>query len=207
MSANVGKQLLPTATSLYVLLGTGWDGEIKANDGTTIAQLMVLGPEVAMLADASSPLFETLSAWRNDNANCFLDTSRVTPQSTRRWLLTLTKSPDRLLFLAYNNECRPVAQYGLRRLSADVVELDNGILGVRNEFPDLFFRIQLRILDICKTRLGFLEVRARVLADNMPALFLHKRCGLGKVEILKDQTPDGRDVIVLGAVLQDINSN
>lgn len=207
MSAEAGCVPPPDAASLVALLGTEWDGDIRAGDGTTIARLRVVGPEEARLLKASSPLIATLCAWRNENADCFLDASRVTPQSTHRWLTGLTGSPDRLLFIAYRNDGRPVAQYGLRRLSADVVELDNGILGVRGEPPDLFFRIQLRILEFCRGCLGFSEARARVLADNIPALFLHKRCGLKKLEVFKGLGPGGRDVALLGVRLMDIDTN
>ena len=207
MSAEPGNQPIAMAANLYALLGDDWDGAICAADGRTIAALRVVNPEFARIADASSPLIEVLCAWRNGNADCFLDPSRVTPESTQRWLLALTGSPDQLLFLAYGNDGRPLAQYGLRRLSPDIVELDNGILGVRGESPDLFLRIQLRILKLCRTRLGFTEARARVLADNIPALFLHKRCGLKKLDTFKGQGPGGRDVALLGVRLTDTETD
>ncbi|HNQ56247.1 MAG: hypothetical protein DPW12_09605 [Rhodocyclaceae bacterium] len=207
MSAEVVSRATPAAVPLAALLGEDWDRAVRAADGTAIAELRPIVPEAAAPLDETSPLIETLCAWRNDNADRFLDPSRVTLQSTRQWLLALTGSPDRLLFVVHNADSRPVAQYGLRRLSADVVELDNGILGVRGEHPDLFYRIQLRILGLCRDRLGFAEARARVLADNIPALFLHKRCGLKRLEALNIQGPNGRDVVLLGVRLTDVNTD
>lgn len=186
---------------MRTLLGEDWDRAVRAADGAIIAELRVIMPEAVTLLDESSPLIGTLCDWRNENAHCFLDSCRVTPQSTRRWLQDLTRSPDRLLFLIHNNDGSPVAQYGLRRLSADVVELDNGILGVRGVPTDLFYRIQLLILELCRSRLGFVEAHARVLVNNVPALFLHKRCGLKRMEIFKGQGPMGQDILLLGVRL------
>lgn len=196
-----------TAVPLLTLLGKNWNQAVQAADGTTIAKMKVMEPESALMHDEPSPLISTLCAWRNDNADRFLDARRVTPQSTLRWLRGLTESPDRLLFLTYNNEGRPVAQYGLRRLSDDVVELDNGILGVRGEHPDLFYRIQLWILELCRESLGFVEARAQVVADNIPALFLHKRCGLKKIALVEDPKTIGRQIILLGVHLMDIKTS
>lgn len=207
MSAEPESQLIAAATNLYALLGDDWNGAICAADGRTIAELRVVNPEIARSTDASLPLIGTLCTWRNDNADRFLDSSSVTPESTQRWLLALTESPDRLLFLAYGNDGRPLAQYGIRRLNPDIVELDNGILGVRGESPDLFLRIQLRILKLCRTQLGFTEARARVLVDNIPALFLHRRCGLKTLEIFKGQGPGERDVALLGVRLTDTDTD
>lgn len=192
---------IENALPMRTLLGEDWDRAVRAVDGATIAELRVIMPEAATLLDESSPLICTLCDWRNENVHCFLDSNRVTPQSTRRWLQGLTRSPDRLFFLIHNSDGGPVAQYGLRRLSADIVELDNGILGVRGPPTDLFYRIQLRILELCRSRLGFVEAHARVLADNIPALFLHKRCGLKRMEIFKGQGPMGQDILLLGVRL------
>jgi hypothetical protein len=81
------------------------------------------------------------------------------------------------------------------------VELDNGILGVRDAVPDLYYRLQMRVLELSRQSFGFEEARAQVLADNIPALFLHRRCGLRKVDVLADH-PAGRDVWVMAADLR-----
>lgn len=202
MNAEVtGPSFNVNLVPLRTLLGVDWDCAVRTTDGTTIAEIRVITPEVATLLDESSPLIGTLCNWRNENAHCFLDSSRVTPESTLRWLQDLTCSPDRLFFLIHTNDGRPVAQYGLRRLSSDVVELDNGILGGRDIRMDLFYRSQLRILNLCRSRLGFVEGHARVLANNVPALFLHKRCGLEKMDSFKGQGPLGQDVLLVGVRL------
>ncbi len=205
MSAEVANGA--TAAPLAVMLGDDWDHNICTADGIIIANLKRIMSDAPELFNDANSLIETLCDWRNNNAECFLDQKRVTLQSTRQWLLGLTGSSDRLLFIAQNADNRPVAQYGLRRISTDVVELDNGILGVRGQHPDLFYMIQLRILGLCKNRLGFSEARARVLSDNIPALFLHKRCGLKITEVLRGQGPKGRDIVFLGARLTDVNTN
>lgn len=187
--------------SLAEQLGLEWDCTIQADDGTTIAQLRILTAETVRSLNVSSLVIKTLCAWRNKYRNCFFDTGQVTFESTLHWLLALTESPHRLLFLVHDNHGQPIAQYGLCRFSDDIVELDNGILGVSGSYPDLFLKIQLKVLELCRTKLGFREARARVIGDNIPALFLHKRCGLRKAEVLKHMVPDGRDVIIMSTVL------
>jgi RimJ/RimL family protein N-acetyltransferase len=202
MSADIGGQpITPINAPLRILLGEDWDRTVRAADGTIIAELRVMTPGAAEQLDELSPLIYALCTWRNNNADCFLDPSRVTPESTRRWLQAISEASDRLLFIVYNVSGCPVAQYGLRRLNTDVVELDNGILGVRGEFNDLFYRIQLRVLEICRSSLGFIEAHARVLADNIPALFLHKRCGLKRIETFKNQGPAHQDIALLSVRL------
>lgn len=189
---------------LLTLFAKGWVGDIRSHEQKNIAQLRVVTPEQVSQMDETSALISQLCAWRNINSNYFLDPRQVTPSSTLQWLLSLVESPERLFFIAYDNQDQPLAQYGLRKLDEHTVELDNGILGVRGEHQDLFFRLQLLILSLCRTKLGFQEVRARVIADNIPALFLHKRSGLRKIQILKHQAPNGKDILVVGASLQEI---
>jgi hypothetical protein len=186
---------------MLTLLGEDWNRYVRAADGSTIAKLCVVTPDDVLLNDESSFLINTLCDWRNKNANCFLDLSPVTTQSTRRWLHHVSCSRDRLFFLIYRNDGVLTAQYGLRRISSNVVELDNGILGVRGEPTDLFYRVQLHILEICRSRLGFLEAHARVLANNIPALFLHNRCGLKKIKVYESKGPMNQDVLLVGASL------
>lgn len=187
--------------SLASLLAPAWNPEIRAADGTLFGRLSFLAADEVSTWDERSPLVATLCKWRNTNAHCFLDPSRVTPESTLQWLRNLTGSPDRLLFVIFDDADQPIAQYGLKRLSTEIVELDNGILGIRSGRPDMFFWIQQRILDLCRSQLGFLEARARVISDNVPALFLHKRSGLTKVEVLRHQAPGGKDVVIMAATL------
>ncbi len=192
--------------SLASLLVPGWDPEIRAGDGAILGRLSFLGADEVSAWDETSPLVATLCDWRNTNAHCFLDPGRVTPKSTLQWLRNLTTSPDRLLFVIFDDANQPIAQYGLKRLSSKIVELDNGILGIRSGRPDIFFWIQQRILDLCRSQLGFLEARARVISDNVPALFLHKRSGLTKVEVLRHQAPNGKDVVIMAVTLNKPNT-
>ncbi len=190
-----------SAIPMLTHLGEGWDRAVRAADGAVIAELRVIMPEEVTFLDESSSLICTLCDWRNENAHCFLDSSPVTPQSTRLWLHEITFSLDRLFFLIYRNDGSLVAQYGLRRISAEIVELDNGILGVRGYPIDLFYRVQLQILELCRSRLGFLEAHARVLATNIPALFLHKRCGLKKIKVFEGKGLMSQDILLVGARL------
>src|SRR5690606_25507170 len=188
---------------LLTLLGEHWDPVIADGMGRSIGKLQALAPGTTAIAEPDSPLIETLCAWRNEHRDCFLNTPLVTLASTHRWLNALVGSPDRLMFLAFNEQGAPVAQYGLRRLEPAVVELDNGILGVRGQPADLFLRIQTKLLELCKNRLGFTEARAQVLANNIPALFLHRRCGLQNVPEWRRRTPEGREVLVMRKMLTD----
>lgn len=185
------------------LLGAQWDGSIKADRGREVASVRPITPEMALNLDPSSPLVKTLSSWRNQNRACFFETREVTPESTVHWLRSLASSADRLFFIAHDLETRPVAQYGLRRLDQKIVELESGILGVRDVVPDLYYRLQMLMLGLSRQTLGFEEARARVLADNIPALFLHKRCGLRKIDVLKNYSV-GRDVWVMAMDLRKI---
>lgn len=188
---------------LQRLLDSQWDDQIRNHEGSVIATMRPVTPEIALGLMPSSPLVKTLCAWRNQNRACFLDTREMTPNSTAHWLLGLTNSPDRLFFIIYDLELRPLGQYGLRRLDRQVVELDGGILGVRDVAPDLYRRVQMRVLDLSLHSLGFEEARARVLADNIPALFLHRRCGLRRVDILENYSA-GRDVWVMAVDLRNL---
>ncbi|MFC4298645.1 hypothetical protein ACFO0J_11385 [Castellaniella hirudinis] len=185
------------------LLGARWDGSIKADDGREVASVRPIMPEMALNLDSSSPLVKTLSSWRNQNRSCFFETREVTPESTVHWLRSLASSVDRLFFIAHDLEMRPVAQYGLKRWNQKIVELDSGILGVRDVVPDMYYKLQMRMLGLSRQSLGFEEARARVLADNIPALFLHKRCGLRKIDVLKNYSA-GRDVWVMAMDLRKI---
>ncbi|KIF81404.1 GNAT family N-acetyltransferase [Noviherbaspirillum autotrophicum] len=192
------------SASLRQRLGEGWDAEITGQSGDVLGHLRVLGPDDEDVQDINATLVTTLCAWRNQYAQYFFDSSEVTPASTMHWLQGLMRSTDRLFFVVSDPDGRLVAQYGLREISAGIVELDNGILGVRGGSPDLYLRIQQKILGLCKTKLGYAFARAQVLADNLPALFLHKRCGLRLVQKISGaQSPAGRDVFVMEIALRD----
>lgn len=202
MSVKTGEQPDSAANgSLASLLASSWDPEVRSDDGELLGRLSFIAADDACDWDETTPLVTAFCAWRNQNSHCFLDPAPATAKSTLQWLRNLTKSPDRLLFVVFDRQNEPIAQYGLRRLSPETVELDNGILGVRNGRSDTFFWIQQRILDLCRSQLGFSEARARVISDNVPALFLHKRSGLTKVEVLRQQAPGGKDLIVMAITL------
>lgn len=188
---------------LQKLLDSEWDDLIRDDNGGAVALLRPVTPGIVLKLTPSSPLAKTLCTWRNKNRDFFFDTREVTPESTIYWLRNLVGSADRLFFIIYDLEMKPVAQYGLRRLNKNTVELDNGILGVQDVVPDLYYKIQMRMLGLSHHALGFYEARARVLADNIPALFLHKRCGLNKTEVLKSYSAE-RDVLVMTMDLRDI---
>lgn len=208
MGAKSGEQLGSNANgSLASLLRSDWDHEVRSDDGECVGRLSFIAADSVSDWDETTPLVTTLCAWRNQNSHCFLDPAPVTANSTLQWLRNLTKSPDRLLFVVFDRENEPIAQYGLRRLSPEIVELDNGILGVRSGRSDTFFWIQQRILDLCGSKLGFSEARARVISDNVPALFLHKRSGLTIMEVLRQEAPDGKDLIVMAITLNKYKNN
>lgn len=191
---------------LQKLLGSQWDDQIRADGGGAVASVCPITPEMALSLTPFSSLTKTLCAWRNQNRACFFDTREITPESTVNWLRNLTGSADRLFFIVHDLEMRPLAQYGLRRLDQKVVELDSGILGVRDVVPDLYYKLQMHMLGLSRQLLGFDEARALVLADNVPALFLHKRCGLHKIDVLKNYSA-GRDVCVMAVDIRNMSFN
>jgi hypothetical protein len=189
---------------LRKLYDSEWDHRIIAAEGGVVATMSPVTSEMVSKLMPISPLVETLCIWRNQHRTRFFDTREITPQSTIDWLRNLTASEDRLFFIVHDLKMRPVAQYGLRCLDQDTVELDNGILGTRDVVPDLYYRLQMRMLELSHHSLGFKEARARVLADNVPALFLHKRCGLRKIDVLNNYSA-GRDVWVMAVNLRDMS--
>jgi len=191
----------PSESLLGKLLSSGWDQNIKNKDEKIAATMRIVTPEMVDGLTSESPLIVTLCDWRNVNRNNFFDSREVTPESTLGWLRNISKSPDRLIFIIYDLSMRPIAQYALRRFDEESIELDNGILGVNGLIPDVFYKIQIHILDLIHRFLGFERARALVLSSNIPALFLHKRCGLRKTGILKNES-NGQDVLVMSVDLK-----
>lgn len=173
--------------------------EMKVLDGRgeVLARLCPLTEEDLLDDD----LIETLCAWRNRFRGCFFDRRASTRASTARWLASILTRSDAALFLVRSSTGPSlVAHYGLSELTKTSAELSNGLLGVRQPRGDFFLWVQQRVLLFCE-ELGLRTVYARVLSNNLPALFLHRRCGLEVSERLPFPGQEGVDILVLRRLL------
>ena len=193
----MGGKFIQPKTSLYKRLEGYHEIIISDENDKFIATIIAVSPSASADLNDKSALIATLCSWRNNHLECFFDSTEVTLQSTFLWFSMLTESPERVLFIVYDNTGMPIAQYGLKQISNNSIELDNGILGIRHVLPDLFLKVQTKILDICEYVLEIDEVEAKVLKNNIPALFLHKRCGLIISHVINNKSNDKANIVVL----------
>ncbi|MCP5055408.1 MAG: GNAT family N-acetyltransferase [bacterium] len=158
----------------------------------------------------ASDLLDTLCAWRNAYREFFVDQSVSSVASTRGWLETVLARPDRVMFLVYDASEQLVGQYGLCEITAESAELDNGILGITGGPPSFFFHVERAVLGFCFGELGLAVARARVLAENVGARWLHRRIGMREIERYAVPSgpagsPEAREVIVLEISPSDRN--
>jgi RimJ/RimL family protein N-acetyltransferase len=186
--------------------------------GATIGHL-----EPMTHADLGDAAFvERLCAWRNRHHLKFFTASKVTPESTRRWLGELILArPDRIMFKVTDAVGRLVGQCGVCNASAASAELDGIIRGEALGRGNLMVLAERVLFDWLMGDLGVQRLVARIFADNIASLRLFLDLGMTiarhemfeRVEedgVVRYQPtddpapPDGRKIAILelGAAIQ-----
>lgn len=120
-----------------------------------------------------------LTDFRRANAERFFSTFEPSEARTRSWLERGLKDDQRILFLIRRPEVGLVGHFGLAGVTSEQAELDNALLGVRDDAQPRFFELCVRrVIQWAFEALKVRRVYARVLSENLPARWLNKRLGL-----------------------------
>jgi RimJ/RimL family protein N-acetyltransferase len=124
---------------------------------------------------------DCLMRWRNESRNGFFTWINSTRKSTTKWIdEQILSRPDRILFLAEDQDGRLMGQIGITNCDFDkcACELDNWIKEKKSKISGGMMLAIQSLMDWIFFVLKADMVYARVFIDNEPVISKHKKNGL-----------------------------
>jgi hypothetical protein len=165
-------------------LGSGIAFAVHDNLGRIIGAVRAIDFEVGN----DLAVLDQMTRWRKTNASNFFTQFVPTIERTRRWINdVILPDPTRILFLVESEDGRRLGQFALCSITGGAAQLDNGIRGEAGGNPQLFYFVELAVIQFCFEHLKVERIFGCMFSNNVMAILLHKAVGLSieKVERLR----------------------
>lgn len=182
LKAIFQKQNNTTNKSLEIL--------VKDELGKVVGKLVCIDKKTI----GNDSIISLLTKWRNQYMEFFLTQFNATFERTKKWLENIViPANDRLLFIIYSAEGKPIGNFGICDLKENAGELDNLIRGEKSDTPKMIFLCEIALLTWMFEYLNYDLVNLHVFSNNEPTIKLHKSVGFGfwkKMQLSRKQTPE-----------------
>lgn len=119
---------------------------------------------------------KTLTEWRNQVREWFLDMREVTEESTREWLNAVLESDHRFLFWIETERGEQVGTYGYTARNEHTIEFGNLLRGKPGGHRKLIYYAEIALIRHVFAQ-GYVAILCEVLKHNEKVLKLHASTG------------------------------
>lgn len=150
---------------------------IRDDKGAIVA---FMEPIVKEFRQFTPGLPELLSRWRIENPIISTASFEVTTERTTKWLDDhIIGRPDRLLFMIYDLQRKPLGHIGLSNFdfNDESGQFDSVLRGVRNEIPGLMSLASKVLIQWVAKNLPVRRLGLFVYSDNARAIHFYERLG------------------------------
>lgn len=124
------------------------------------------------------PVSALMCKWRAENMQWFLTHFVATPDRTQKWLEeVIIPAKDRIMFLVCAADGQLIGNYGIRDITPDHGQLDNGLRGEKGGPKGLMHYADISILSWMFWKMGMKTANLWLFAHNDRVLKWHQETG------------------------------